>query len=91
MISEILKCFFLNIAEAIQRGLSSSGILCPKDVMRCAWIYKSFLQFTAVVVSMKFKLEEPHRALSPSGKPCSVETLVLLGLTLRSGWISWAS
>lgn len=52
---------------------------------------KCFLQFTAVAISMKFKLEEPHRALSPSTKPCSVETLVLLGLTLRRGWIAWGS
>lgn len=52
---------------------------------------KCFLQFTAVGISMKFKLEEPHRALSLSAKPCSVETSVLLGLTLRSGWISQES
>lgn len=44
-------------------------------------MYKCFLQFTAVVISMKFKLEEPRHALPPSAKPCSVETLVLLGLT----------
>lgn len=34
---------------------------------------------------MKFKLEEPHHALSPSAKSRSIETLVLLGLTPRSG------
>lgn len=44
-----------------------------------------FLRYTAVGISMKFKLEEPPCALSLSAKPCSVETLVLLGLTLRSG------
>lgn len=51
-------------------------------------MWKCFLQFTAVAISMKFKLEESPCALSPGAKPHSVETLVLLGLTPRSGWIS---
>lgn len=51
-------------------------------------MWKCFLQFTAVAISMKFELEEPPRALSPGARPHSVETLVLLGLTPRSGWIS---
>lgn len=54
-------------------------------------MWKCFLQFTAVAISMKFKLEEPPCALSPGAKPHSVETLVLLGLTPRSGWISGES
>lgn len=37
---------------------------------------------------MKFELQEPHHALSLSAKTRSVETSVLLGLTLRSGWTS---
>lgn len=46
-------------------------------------MWKCFLQFTALAISMKFKLEEPPRALSPGAKPHSVETLVLLGLIPR--------
>lgn len=54
-------------------------------------MWKCFLQFTAVAIFMKFKLEEPPCTLSPGAKPHSVETLVLLGLTPRSGWISGVS
>lgn len=46
-------------------------------------MWKCFLQFTALAISMKFKLEEPPCALSPGAKPHSVETLVLLGLIPR--------
>lgn len=69
---------------AIRTASSSSGILRPKDATRRVEVCKCFLQFTAVAIYMGFKLEKPHRALS-SAKPCSVGTLVLLGLAWRSG------
>jgi len=45
---------------------------------------KCFLQFTAVAISVKFKLEEPRRALSWSAEPCPEEPSVLPGLTCRA-------
>lgn len=43
-------------------------------------MWKCFLQFTAVAISIKFKVEEPPCALSLGAKP-HCRTLVLLGLT----------